>query len=631
MEHILSGLNEQQRIAVESFGTPLMVLAGAGSGKTRVITTKFAYIVKKYQIPANNILAITFTKKAAEEMKGRVEEMLGIRPRYISTFHAFCVQILRQDIEYLDRNWTNKFIIYDEDDSKKILKEALRRCNMKPSDLDAAKNVLSNAKQEYRNDIIDYIRSLPMPRSSFAEVAKIYQEELEASNALDYDDIIYQTTELLGLKATVRDKWSSKFSYIMVDEYQDTNKIQYNLIGLILANGTHITVVGDSQQSIYGWRGANPENLLKFSTRFSATEIKLERNYRSTENILDIANRIISKSNQKWEGKILKLWTNTPNSGEVLHLEVDDNRAESTFIVDKINELTKKKGYKYSDIAILMRMQFLSRGMENALMHNGIPYQLIGQTSFFDRQEVKDLLAYLRIIYNRQDRAAFERIINTPARGLGDKAIGKVKLNYQRDWIQALSDTTFTGRQAIGVNNFISIIDKYTDTVDTNPYTTVMGLIEDLNFETHLKEHFKDDYYDRIGNISELANALKVIETEEKTFAQFMEDSLLSAAQDEIKNINSVTMMTIHAAKGLEFPVVFIIANEEGIFPAAKSLEDAGSSEEERRLFYVASTRAKQCLYMTTAQCRMKFGEMVWLEKSRYISDIEDLVTKKIA
>jgi DNA helicase-2/ATP-dependent DNA helicase PcrA len=374
---------------------------------------------------------------------------------------------------------------------------------------------------------------------------------------------------------------------------------------------------------IYTWRGAHPLNILNFTKDFSAVETKLEKNYRSTQKILDIANKVIAKADMMWEGKILKLSTDRRDDGEILYTKNSDNIAECASIASRIRKLVDM-GYEYSDMAILMRMSFVSRGFEHAFMNTGIPYEIIGGAAFYERAEVKDLLAYLRLMLNRKDRAAFERSLNAPSRSIGVKTIANIRSNYSEDWLQALRDTRLSSKQRANADRFISLIDAYSPLVDDKPYTVLMELLRDIRYEEYLAMHYKEDFEERQGNISELANVLKAIESEGKLFSQFLEDTILASEQDRIGPSDAVKVMTIHAAKGLEFPVVFVVALEEAIFPSARSLDHPQALEEERRLFYVAVTRAKERLYLSSAMYRRRYGDAVFASRSRYIEEIED-------
>ncbi|MEW5744772.1 MAG: UvrD-helicase domain-containing protein [Nitrospirota bacterium] len=625
---ILDDLNPQQREAVEHFGAPLLVLAGAGSGKTKVITHKIAWLIQEKGIRPNRILAITFTKKAAREMQERVEQLLAIRPKWISTFHAFCVRVLRESVEALDRGFDRKFLIYDEDDSIKVLKDILRGLNRDIREADKAKAVISKAKQEYRESIVDYVSRLAFPASTYAAVAGQYQAELERSNAMDYDDLIYYVVDLFVKKPGLRKLWQERFDYILVDEYQDTNKIQYMLVNLLVGDRGNICVVGDPQQCIYTWRGAHPLNILNFAEDHAARETKLEVNYRSTRKILDIANKIIARADRVWEGKILELSTVREDGGEVRYTRGYDDEAECSFIAEKIGDLADQ-GCRYADMAVLMRMSFVSRGIEHTFVRYGIPYEIIGGPAFYDRAEIKDILSYLRVIANRRDKAGFDRIVNVPPRSIGAQTLAKIKERFVTDWVQALRDTKLGARQRAHADRLADIIESYGDSVEEKPYTVMMELLRDLHYDDYLVDHYKDDYEDRRGNISELANVLKTVESEGTPFSEFLEENLLSQDQDRIGGGDTVKVMTIHAAKGLEFPAVFVMALEEEIFPSARALESLSQMEEERRLFYVAVTRAKERLYLSSASRRMRFGDVMFSLESRYIDEIRDELTAR--
>ena len=625
---MLKGLNQEQKAAVEHFGSPLLLLAGAGSGKTKVLTHKIGYLVREKGIKPHRILAITFTKKAAQEMAGRVETMLTIKPRSVSTFHSFCVRVLREDIASLGKNFDEKFIIYDQTDSKKTLKDILKRFNLDPKEAGDAQKTISKAKQTYRSNIENYISSLPFPQNQYAEVASAYQLDLERSNALDYDDLIHYTTQLFINRPETLGKWQDRYDFFMVDEFQDTNEIQYSLIKLISGkNRNNIFVVGDPFQTIYTWRGAVPENILKFGREFRATEMRLEKNYRSTRKILEVANIVIGKVDRMWADKVLTLHTDKIEEGEVEYRDSEDQDSENRHIAEKIKDLAST--HSYSDMAVLIRMSFLSRGLESSFMQFGIPYEIVRGLAFYERAEVKDLLCYLRLIANTRDRAAFDRVVNTPARGIGKKAIGVIGENFKTDWIQALRDAKLSRRQRSNADALISMLLKHGEAVEETPYTVLMSIIRELKYLEYLEGEYEEDHEDRIENVSELCNVLLSIETEGKHFSEFMEDSLLASDQDRISQEESVKIMTIHAAKGLEWPVVFLPAMEEGIFPSERSIMNVAALEEERRLFYVACTRAKEGLYLSSADYRMKFGRTSYMLPSRYIGEIKGSYSRK--
>ena len=623
---MLKGLNPEQRAAVEYLDSPLFLSAGAGSGKTKVLAHKIAYLVKQKGIRPHRILAITFTKKAAGEMAERIEKMLAIKPRWISTFHSFCVKLLREDIPALNMPFDSKFVIYDQDDTIKILKEVLNRQNRDPKEAQSVREIISSAKQEYRGSIVDHLMTLPYPASSYAETAREYQRELELSNAMDYDDLLYFAVHLLHISPEVRKKWQERFDYLLIDEFQDTNDIQFLLIRLLSGEKKGLFAVGDFFQCIYTWRGSRPSNIGRFIKEFGAKEMQLEKNYRSTKKILDIANTVVSKVSCSWSDKVLELKTDKEEEGEVKCVRREDGFSESIWIADKIRELSAS--HKYSDMAVLIRMTFLSRGLESIFMQQNVPYTIVRGLAFYERAEVRDLLSYLRFIANHKDKAAFERIINMPVRGIGKKGLSLIKEHYKNDWIQALTDTRLPQRQTKNIEAFMKTIKRHAETVENVPFTVLMDLISDLAYFDYLKKEYKDDYEDRLENVSELANVLEKLQEDGKPFSEFMEDSLLSSDQDRIGSEDSVKILTLHAAKGLEWPVVFIPALEEEIFPSAKSLQSESALEEERRLFYVGTTRAKERLYLSSAELRMKFGQTMYSMPSRYLKEIRHHLTK---
>ncbi len=623
---IFDGLNEKQKEAVLYTDSPLLVLAGAGSGKTRVITHKIMYLIDEKNIPLDRILAITFTNKAAQEMKERVKKALSLEkePEWISTFHSLSAKILRQEAPKvgLERD----FVIYDEEDSKKTIKDILKEMNLdvetyKP---EKVKSILSQIKQDMDESILDFYE-FTMPH--IRQIYQKYQETLRQNNAVDFDDLILLVVRLFKENPDILKKWQNKFSYILVDEYQDTNKIQHQLLKLLVGGRDCITVVGDPQQCIYTWRGAHPDNILEFENDFPGTKIiKLEKNYRSTAQILHTANKVISNARGKWKEKVLKLWTDNKEGEKVKLALLPSDKKESEFIAWKIKEYVSK-GYSYSDIAVLIRMSFLTRNIEEAFLKHNIPYQIIGGVKFYERAEIKDILAYLRFALNTKDTQAFKRIINLPPRGIGEKTVEKIKEYYKDNWLQAVYDAydNFSNKIKIAVQSFIEVIEYVQKYGNEKPAQTAKVVYDTIGYEDYLINKYPNDWEDRVANVKELFNALEEVEKSGKTLSQFLEESSLSQAQDNIENSNTVKIMTIHAAKGLEFPVVFIAGLEEGIFPSGKAFEDIEQMEEERRLFYVAITRAKEKVYLSFAKQRSSFGNRLQETKpSRFIKDIKD-------
>ncbi|ACO03570.1 MAG TPA: DNA helicase UvrD [Persephonella sp.] len=624
---VIEGLNEKQAEAVLYFGSPLLVLAGAGSGKTKVITHKIIFLIKELEIPLDRILAITFTNKAASEMKERVKNYLGLEeePQWISTFHSFCVKVLRSEAESI--GYSRDFIIYDEEDSKKAIKDVVKELNLN-SDLykpERVKHIFSNIKQSLDDTVLEFY-SFTMPH--LPEIYKKYEEHLAFSNAMDFDDLLINVVKLFNQNPDILKRWQNRFDYILVDEYQDTNKVQHQILKLLVGDRDCITVVGDPQQCIYTWRGANPENILEFEKDFPGTKIiKLERNYRSTEKILSIANKVISGSKGRWKEKILKLWTDRKGGEDIYLIRLDTDKHESGFIGKMIKKIISDEGYSYRDFAVLIRMSYVSRNIEEAFINLKIPYQIVGGVKFFERAEVKDILAYLRFALLPKDTQAFKRIINLPSRGIGDKTIEKIRSFYERDWLQALEDSYnhLSPKIRMRVQEFLEIIETVRKYGNEKPSQMAKYVFDAINYEEYLVSKYPKDYEDRIANVNELFNALKEVERSGKSLLEFLEESSLSQAQDSIQEENSVKIMTVHASKGLEFPVVFIAGLEEGIFPSGRSFEDIEQMEEERRLFYVAITRAKEKLFLTYSKYRAGYGSHYNETKpSRFLQDIKD-------
>jgi len=620
---VIEGLNEKQAEAVLYFGSPLLVL----SGKTKVITHKIIFLIKELEIPLDRILAITFTNKAASEMKERVKNYLGLEeePQWISTFHSFCVKVLRSEAESI--GYSRDFIIYDEEDSKKAIKDVVKELNLN-SDLykpERVKHIFSNIKQSLDDTVLEFY-SFTMPH--LPEIYKKYEEHLAFSNAMDFDDLLINVVKLFNQNPDILKRWQNRFDYILVDEYQDTNKVQHQILKLLVGDRDCITVVGDPQQCIYTWRGANPENILEFEKDFPGTKIiKLERNYRSTEKILSIANKVISGSKGRWKEKILKLWTDRKGGEDIYLIRLDTDKHESGFIGKMIKKIISDEGYSYRDFAVLIRMSYVSRNIEEAFINLKIPYQIVGGVKFFERAEVKDILAYLRFALLPKDTQAFKRIINLPSRGIGDKTIEKIRSFYERDWLQALEDSYnhLSPKIRMRVQEFLEIIETVRKYGNEKPSQMAKYVFDAINYEEYLVSKYPKDYEDRIANVNELFNALKEVERSGKSLLEFLEESSLSQAQDSIQEENSVKIMTVHASKGLEFPVVFIAGLEEGIFPSGRSFEDIEQMEEERRLFYVAITRAKEKLFLTYSKYRAGYGSHYNETKpSRFLQDIKD-------
>ena len=632
----LNRLNDKQIEAVKATEGPVLILAGAGSGKTTVLVNRIAYMLEHERISPYNILAITFTNKAANEMKTRVEKLIGNNAdgMWISTFHSCCVKILRSCIDYI--GFSGNFVIYDTDDSKTVLKDCLKELNMdekvfSPRSVAAQ---LSKAKdelvswQEYKN-----INENNYRLSKIAAVYELYQEKLKKNNALDFDDIIFFTVKIFKEHEDVLEKYRERFKYIMVDEYQDTSTAQYVLISLLAKENRNICVVGDDDQSIYKFRGANIRNILDFEKEFDdAKVIKLEQNYRSSQSILNAANSVI-KNNLTRKAK--SLWTSNEKGEKIKIFTGNNERDEASFVAKEINKLVDQ-GAKYSDFAILYRTNAQSRVIEDEFIKNVVPYRVLSGLRFYDRKEIKDIIAYLRVILNPDDDVSLLRIINEPKRGIGKTTTDKAVFlgNYHNksifkiisqpdkypDIIKASSKLIDFCNMIIDLRNkkdSISIVKLIEKVLDVTGYISALELENTVESQT------------RIENIKEFISVAAEFEKNEEdtSFESFLENiSLVSSIDFYEEEQDFVVMMTIHSAKGLEFENVFIIGLEEGLFPSLKGIseqQDKEDLEEERRLCYVAITRAKKKLYISNASARTIYGKTVYQRPSRFIKEIE--------
>lgn len=636
-EKLLTGLNEQQQKAVKATDGPLLIMAGAGSGKTRVLTHRIAYLMVEKQVAPWNILAITFTNKAAREMKERIRSILGGASDdiWISTFHSMCVRILRRDIDRM--GFSRNFSILDTTDQQSVIKQILKDRNMdtKKYDYRAILGSISSAKnelitpEEYAKTAADFYTKV------VSDVYTEYQKRLRKNQALDFDDLIMTTIQLFQLVPEVLEYYQRKFQYIHVDEYQDTNRAQYMLVKLLASRFRNLCVVGDSDQSIYRWRGADIANILSFEKDYpNATLIFLEQNYRSTKKILEAANKVI-ENNQNRKPK--NLWTENMDGNKIFYYRADSEQGEAQFVAGKINELTKN-GRKLSDIAILYRTNAQSRVMEEVLLKSNLNYTIVGGTKFYDRKEIKDLLAYLRLIANPDDDISLRRVINVPKRGIGATSMDKVAnyaLEYDFSLYQALESVEMIGISAKATKaarEFATLIYNYTNQQE---YLSVTELVEEVIDKTGYREMLQAEKtlesQSRLENIDEFLSVTKAFEenNEDKSLVGFLTDLALVADIDQLdekqeESQDGVTLMTLHSAKGLEFPVVFLLGLEEGVFPHSRSLMDEEEMEEERRLAYVGITRAEQELFITNAQMRTLFGRTNMNPVSRFISEIPE-------
>ena len=646
----INKLNEMQRRAVTTTDGAILILAGAGSGKTRVITNKIAYLIEEKNVNPYNILAITFTNKAAKEMLSRVEEMIGEDSRrvWISTFHAFCSKVLRIEAHHL--NYDNNFTIYDTTDKQTLIKNCMDALDYSKQSISPSliASEISKAKdsmidiQEYENTYeSDYIGS------KIAKVYSLYQQELKKNNAMDFDDLIYNCIRLFKEHKDVLEKYQFKFKYIMVDEYQDTNYSQYLLIKMLSAMHKNICVVGDDDQSIYTWRGADIRNILEFEKDFdNVLQIKLEQNYRSTSNIINAAHSVIKKNNERKEKKI---WTDA-NDGEKIKLySATSERDESNYVAVNIKKMVDNQGYDYKDFAVLYRANSLSRTYEEAFMKYGIPYKIFGGLKFYDRMEIKDILAYFRIIDNKFDDISLKRIINVPKRSIGAKTIEKIEAYARQnnmsilDAMDEVDDIVSTTKTRESVKKFKLLISSLKALANVLPVSEFLDkVLENTNYRKLYLEENSIENQSRLENIEELKSVVKEFElnSEDKTLSAFLQNATLSTDMDEnIKNDNYVSLMTIHSSKGLEFRAVFLVALEEDIFPSSRSILEESKLEEERRLCYVAITRAKEKLFMTRSTMRLLYGKTNCNIISRFVGEIDtnfiqsdnkDVIQKKI-
>ncbi|MCY6369722.1 DNA helicase PcrA [Clostridium ganghwense] len=627
-------LNKEQHEAATTVNGPLLVLAGAGSGKTRVLTYRIAHMIEDLGIPHYNILAITFTNKAAGEMKERIKSLIDvdIDSMWVSTFHSCCVRILRREIDKLGYN--KNFAIYDSSDQKTLVKECMKELNINDKDIDEKEIISKIGKQkdglmspeQYKKENESDFR-----KNKIADVYLLYQKRLKNSNALDFDDLIFKTVELFKKHPEVLEFYQNKFKYIMVDEYQDTNKAQYELVKLLAEANKNIFVVGDDDQCIYQWRGADIKNILDFEKDYpNAKVIKLEQNYRSKANILNAANTVI-KNNAQRKSKVLR--TENPAGEKIKIYRAYSDTDEGNFTANEIKRLIEKENKTFNDFAVLYRTNAQSRIFEDIFMKRSIPYRIIGGQKFYDRKEIKDIIAYLKFINNLQDDISLKRIINVPKRAIGAATVGKIQdfANYMDECMYSVlldidNIPGLTTRNISSINKFTSLINSFNRTKDK---VSVSKLIEEILESTgYLKVlQASNDIEDmsRIENIKELVSAAVEFEniSEDKSLSAFLEKiALVSDIDNYDGDTDTVVLMTIHSAKGLEFPVVFMAGMENGIFPGTRCMDNFAEMEEARRLCYVGITRAKEKLYMTSASTRRVFGRSVSYSESDFINEI---------
>ena len=636
MNSLLTGLNKEQQQAVQHTEGPLLILAGAGSGKTKVLTVRIAHLLAQGVNPYE-ILAITFTNKAAKEMKSRVEGLVGdVANRiWLSTFHSFCAKFLRFELDNF-LGYNSNFTIYDTSDSQAVIKAALKALNLddKYYPVGAMIAAISDAKNKllFASDFRKQARDFYQQK--VADVYEYYERELRKNNALDFDDLLLVAVKLLQSNEAVLDKYSKRFRYVMIDEYQDTNHAQYRLVTMLAKKFKNICVVGDADQSIYAWRGADMSNILEFEKDYQqAKVVLLEQNYRSTKTILQAANDVIGNNIERKEKK---LWTENEEGQPITYYRAQSEQDEGRYVLSQIQSLLRD-GYHYDDFAILYRTNAQSRVMEENLLKSNIPFRLVGGQRFFERLEIKDLLAYLRLIVNPQDDLSFRRIVNSPKRGIGATSLAKLSdfaEVYQFSLLEASLQTTLSplsGKAAKALEKFAITIEelrKMQEFLSISEF--VEQVIEKTGYLASLEQQHTMEADARIENIQEFISVAKQFEqdrleeeSEESPLLQFLTDlSLVSDADSDEGDGRMVTLMTLHAAKGLEFPVVFIIGLEEGIFPSLRSIMEHDDVEEERRLAYVGITRAEQKLFLTNAYSRLLYGRTQTNRPSRFVLEI---------
>ena len=632
MQNLIEGLNDKQKEAVLATEGPCLVIAGAGSGKTKVLTHKIAYLLSEKNVKPWNILSITFTNKAANEMKQRVEKLVGeaSQEMWLGTFHSICVRILRRFIDRIGFDTT--FLIFDSTDQRTLVKECIKSIGLDDK-LFTDRSVLSEISNG-KNDMLEpkayqVKYNGDFRKEKIGEVYELYQKKLKENNALDFDDIINYTIKILTENPDVLEYYTEKFKYVLVDEYQDTNKAQFMLVSILASKYGNITVVGDNDQGIYSFRGADITNILNFEKDFPGSKIvKLEQNYRCTGNILKAANAVIKNNENKYDKK---LWTENEEGKLPCIYKAEDEYDEASYIVKQINMLKMAEYLKLSDFVILYRMNSQSRAIEDIFRRENIPYKIIGGLKFYERKEIKDIIAYLRLIFNTSDNLSLKRIINEPKRGIGKTSLDNIqdisdKTGKSMYEIIKYAEQYELNRVKANSIQFVEVIEDLRKQVNQIPISELIKLT--LNKTGYVKALENENTIEAESRIQNLEEFLTVaIEFEEQmaenTLAEFLESISLTSDIDNMEESeDTVTLMTLHSAKGLEFPVVFLVGMEEGIFPGYKSIGEIKELEEERRLFYVGITRAMQYLYLTCAKRRTIFGSTSYNQMSRFLKEI---------
>ncbi len=638
INQLLLKLNEEQKMPVLQTEGAVLVIAGAGSGKTRVLTTRIAYLIMEKGVSPANIMAITFTNKAAKEMKERLNSYVGeTYDMWVSTIHSMCVRILRRDIDKL--GYDSNFTIYDETDKDKVLKRCFEQLGYDVDKLlKPAKSVISNAKNECLAPL-DYKKAYAHERfcQEYFEIYDAYERELVKSNSLDFDDLLVKTYQLFTLHPEVADYYSNKFQYIHIDEFQDTNKVQFLIAQILAKKHGNLFVVGDDDQSIYGWRGAKIENILSFDDIYRGAKVyKLEQNYRSTKKILQLANAIIHNNTERREKD---LWTNNDDGVRVETFVGNDENNEATFTALQIkNLMSRQSSLKYSDFAVFMRVNALSRAYEQEFMKYGIPCKVYGGFKFFERKEIKDVLAYLKILNNERDDESFLRAIACPKRGIGDKTLYDLR-EYATakglslyESVFKLEDCSLSASVKTKLANFGRLLDSFKSYSNNNKVVdTIDYILESTSFLAQFEEKTEENT-NKQYNISELKNSADQFERDNKgaTLADYLNSVTLSSDVDGINSEDAVTIATIHAVKGLEYKCVFVSGLDEKIIPTPRSVNDDAEIEEERRLMYVAITRAMERLYLTRAMSRYMYGRREHMIQSRFLKEAQAVLTPPV-
>ena len=641
MNPLLTGMNDQQAEAVQTTEGPLLIMAGAGSGKTRVLTHRIAYLNDEKMINPWNILAITFTNKAAREMR---ERAVALNPAtsetLIATFHSMCVRILRREADHIGYN--RNFTIVDPGEQRTLMKRILKNLNLDPKKWNerAILGTISNAKNDLLDEIAYEHQAGDMYTQIVAKCYKAYQEELHRSKAMDFDDLIMMTLRLFDKNPDVLAYYQQRYQYIHVDEYQDTNHAQYQLVKLLASRFKNICVVGDADQSIYGWRGADMQNILDFEKDYpEAKVVLLEENYRSTKKILQAANEVIKNYRNR---RPKKLWTQNDEGEQIVYYRANDERDEAVFVASTIDNIVREKVKNFKDFAVLYRTNAQSRTIEEALLKSNIPYTMVGGTKFYSRKEIRDVISYLNLIANTSDNISFERVVNEPKRGVGPGTLEKLR-NFAYEQNMSLLDASanimlspIKGKAAQGVYDFANMILNLRDQLDGLSITdTVEAILDKSGYLDALSMQQTLESQSRIENIEEFMSVTKNFDetntdgTEDETgidrLGRFLNDlALIADTDDGEAEAAEVTLMTLHAAKGLEFPVVFLIGTEEGVFPLSRASEEPDELEEERRLAYVGITRAEEILFLTNANTRTLFGKTGYNRPSRFLREISD-------